>query len=218
MISPTRFSLITIIALCIAVSVFSYCFIVKTFNFFIVLISGMAVFVVQWSYQLANSLTPFYLFLAAILIAYLKHIYNIKSSGEPNEYAGNIQMAVWSLPVCMIIVALSLSIKASDMPIQWEWLDKKINYAYNYLVKNFDYESFDYFSLSASSGFGDKNDVLGGRVRLDRTSVLYVATGKRIYLKGASRDEYTGINWTGGIPDFIPVDNDYSEIYGDFRK
>lgn len=212
------FQSITMIALCIAVSVFSYCFIVRNFKFIIVLITGMTIFIVQWVYELAYGLTPFYLFLAAILIAYLKHIYNMKSSGEPNEYAGNIQMSTWSLPVCIIIIALSLSIKASDMPIQWEWLDKKIISAYNYLVKNFDYESFDYFSLSASSGFGDKNDILGGRVRLDRTNVLYVTTGRRIYLKGASRDEYTGKSWTGGVPGFIPAGDDYGEIYDDYLE
>ena len=104
------------------------------------------------------------------------------------------------------------------MPIQWEWLDKKIVSAYNYLVKNFDYESFDYFSLSASSGFGEGNDILGGRVRLDRTNVLHVTTGKRIYLKGASRDEYTGKNWTCGIHNFIPAGNNYGNVYDDYLE
>jgi transglutaminase-like putative cysteine protease len=217
-ISDALFQSITMIAICVAVSVFSYCFIARNFKFIVVLIFGMAVFVVQWVYNLTYGLTPFYLFLAAILIAYIKHIYNVKSSGEPNEYAGNVQMVIWSLPVCMITVALSFSIKASDMPIQWEWLDKKIVSAYNYLVKNFDYESFDYFSLSASSGFGEGNDILGGRVRLDRTNVLRVTTGKRIYLKGASRDEYTGKNWTGGIYNFIPAGNNYGNVYDDYLE
>ncbi|MGE5614227.1 MAG: transglutaminase-like domain-containing protein [Bacillota bacterium] len=212
------FGLITMMALCIAASAFSYYFIVKKFNFIVVLISGMAIFVVQWIYELATGLTPFYLFLAAMLNAYLRQVYIIKSSGEPNEYAGNAPISIWGFPVSLIIFGLSLSFNASDKPIQWEWLDRKIASAYNYLVKNFDYESFDYFSLSASSGFGGMDGQLGGKVRLDRTNVLYVTSGKRIYLKGASMDEYTGKNWTGGIPSFKPAGDYYSAVFDDYGE
>ncbi|HEX2944558.1 MAG TPA: transglutaminase domain-containing protein [Clostridia bacterium] len=209
------FQLLTVIPLCIIVSLFSYCFILRKFRFFVVLIAGIAIFGVQWSYGIVSSLLPFYLFLIATLMIYLKHIYQGKLSKSPNDYASPSQIALWSLPVCILIIALAYTIHASDKPIEWKWMDKKIVSVYNYFKKNFDYETFDYFSLSATSGFGDRNNILGGRVRLDRTNVLQVSSGKRVYLKGIALDTYTGNKWINGDTSISSQGTDYYGMYGD---
>lgn len=212
------FQLMTVTALCIFVSIFSYIFVIRNFKFLIVLISGMLLFTIQSSYEIVSELVPFYLFLTATLISYLKHVYHMKSSREPNEYARSALMAVWSLPVCVLIIFLSFQMEASDRPIEWKWLDQKIFYAYNYLRRNFGYEAFDYFSLSATSGFGDKGNFLGGSVRLDRTSVLRVETDRRIYLKGATKDVYTGNSWVNGDPGLLAAGNDFFENRSDMDE
>lgn len=212
------FQFITILALCILFSLFSYLFIVRKFRFLVVMITGTAVFGVQCSYGIVSSLAPFYIFLVAALMVYLRHIYQSKLSKGPNDYAKPAQLALWSLPVCVLIIALSYTIHASDKPIEWKWLDKKIISAYNYFKKNFDYETFDYFSLSSSSGFGDRNNILGGRVKLDRTSVLQVSSPKRVYLKGISLETYTGSKWVNSEASLMPKGSDFSGIYRDTEE
>jgi hypothetical protein len=182
------------------------------------MITGTALFVVQCSYSIVSSLVPFYIFLVAASMVYLKHIYQSKLSKGPHDYAKPAQIALWSLPVCILIIALSYTVHASDKPIEWKWLDKKIISVYNYFKKNFDYETFDYFSLSSSSGFGDRNNILGGRVRLDRTNVLQVSSPKRVYLKGISMDTYTGMKWVNSEPSLMPKGKDFSGIYSDTEE
>lgn len=208
----------TVIALCVLFSLFSYLFIVRRFRFLVVLITGSALFGVQWSYDVISTLSPFYLFLVAALMIYLRHIYQVKLANGPNDYARPAQIALWSLPVCILIIALAYSIHASNRPIEWKWLDKKIVSVYNYFEKKFDYETFDYFSLSQTSGFGDRNNILGGRVRLDRKNVLQVSTNKRVYLKGISSDTYTGSSWKNSDPALKAKGTDFSEMYSDTEE
>lgn len=214
---PT-YQLITVNILCLLVSVLSFIFVVKKFRFLVILAGGMSVFAIQASYNLVFSITSFYIFLAAVLISYLRHVYQIKSSKEVNDYVKPSVLVLWSIPLSIVIILMASSIQASDKPIQWKWLDQKILTAYNRLKERFDYESFDYFSLSASSGFGDSNDFLGGRVRLDRTNVLYVTTNKRAYLRGAVRDVYTGTKWVNSIEELTPLEGDHDRLYSDTEE
>ena len=209
------YQLITVIALSIFMSVFFYAVILKRFMFLLIVGAGMGLFVIQWSYNFVSSLVPFYLFLLVALIAYLKHVYALKASKAPNEYVKSGMMVIWSVPVCLIIIVSAFLLHADEKPIEWKWLDKKISSIYNYINKKINYEAFDYFSLSASSGFGDRNNLLGGRVRLDRTNVLSVTTSKRVYLKGATKDIYTGTTWTNKYPEKNLKDADYNAVYSD---
>lgn len=216
--SEPLFQFITVLALCLLLAVFSEIFIVKRFKFLIILAFGMILFSVQWSYDIISSMIPFYLFLAGSLITYLKYIYQTKLAAGPNEYVRPAGLALWSVPVCILILLLAFSIEASDKPIQWDWLDKKVFSVYNYFKNNLDYETFDYFSLSASSGFGNRNNFLGGKVKLDKTNVLYVTTNNRVYLKGASKDIYTGNSWINSVEELEPTGTDYSSMYKDYEE
>lgn len=209
---------ITAAALIIAVSVFSYIFIIKRFLFIAVASAGIGLFAVQTSYDIISTLVPFYIFLLLTLIAWLKHVYLLKSSKSQNEFFKPPVMIAWSIPICIVIFFLAYAVKEKEKPIEWKWLDKKVISAYNYFNNNMNYEVFDYFSLSSSSGFGDRDNHLGGRVRLDKTNVLEVTTNRNIYLKGATRDLYTGTTWTNRSQKKYPMDNPsnqesfYSEI------
>ena len=184
---PT-YQLITVIALCIFISVLLIYFIRK-FSFPVILAGGVTIFVVQVAYRVTGNIVPFYLFLAAALMSYLKHVYLVKSKMEVNEYAKHPDMLVWSIPLSVVLILLASSIQASNKPIQWKWLDQKIYSAYVQLKEIFDYESFDYFSLSASSGFGD---VTTGKAESGSTGQMYcISTIRRIYLK-VPQDLYTG--------------------------
>jgi transglutaminase-like putative cysteine protease len=209
------YGFISVAALCLLVCILSYIFVIRKFMFFVILAAGAGVFAVQATYRLFVTLVPFYLFLVAALMSYLKHVYIIKSSRIENEYAKPSVMLLWSLPVSIVLVLLASSFDASEYPIQWKWLDQKIARAYSYLRNRFDYETFDYFSLSASSGFGDRDNFLGGRVRLDRTNVLYVTSNRRIYLRGATRDVYTGNRWINSVDGLSPLDEDPGRLYSD---
>lgn len=213
-----RYQIITVLALCMLIAIFCYIFVVRRFNFFIIVPFGMILFSIQWSYSIISTLVPFYLFLAGALIAYLRHIYKSKLAAGPNEYAKPLTLAAWSLPVCILVILLASSIQASDKPIEWKWLDQKVISVYNYFKKNLDYETFDYFSLSASSGFGDRNNLLGGRVKLDKTNVLYVTTKNRVYLKGVSKDVYTGNRWINSVEELAPTGSDYTDMYNDYEE
>lgn len=211
---PT-YQTITVIFLAVVLSVFSYIFIVRKFLFLVIALSGIGMFGVQWSYEIVSILFPFYLYLGVTLISYIKHIYTQKLNAAAEDFAKPGIITVWSLPVSIIIIALALSFHASSKPIEWKWLDKKIVSVYNYFSRNLDYEAFDYFSLSASSGFGDRNNILGGRVRLDRTNVLRVAASRNVYLKGVVQDVFTGTVWTNTTQKKTPLGSNYKSIYGD---
>ncbi len=215
---PDRtYQLITVVALCAAVSLFTYLFTVKKFVFYVLLITGSAIFTVQWSYYLTTSLVPFYIFLPVILVLYFKHVHSWKSASTQNEYMNAGYYTLWIIPVCVAAVLLSASLHVNDNPLQWKWLDKKINTVYNYFNKKFNYEAFDYFSVS-SSGFGGKDNLLGGRVRLNKTLVLNVETPHNVYLKGISRDVYTGTKWVNSSAEMQAIGGNYNSLYEDTEE
>ena len=216
--TPDRtYQLVTIVALCAVLSLLTYLFTVKRLMFFVLLVVGSAIFVVQWSFNLTINMLPFYLFLPGILILYFKYVHARKSASTPNEYLHTGYFTLWIIPVCVAAVLLAASMHASDKPIEWKWLDTKINSVYNYFNKKFDYEVFDYFSVS-SSGFGGKDDLLGGRVRLNRTLVLNVQAPHNVYLKGVSKDIYTGTRWITGSTETRNISNDYNSLYDDTNE
>ena len=203
---PAQFRNITIISLCVLFSAYLYFFVVRRYRFLFVLIPGAAVFSIQWINKFVTLLAPFYIFLFALLLCYLKHILQKKNAGGRNEFLNSASFLLWTLPICLLIVAAAAAINSSERPIEWKWLDTKINAVYNNIMQKYDYVSFDYFSV-ASSGFGGKNDLLGGRVRLDNTLVLTVETKRNVYLKGTNYDVYTGTQWLNEAENYLPLRN-----------
>lgn len=208
------YQIITVLFLCAIISIYVYLFTVRKFLFSIMVTTGAALFAVQWSYEIISSLSPFYFFLFAILLYYLRHINIRKSLQASNEFVHNGVFIIWTIPICILVVSIASIIHVNNKPIEWKWLDRKINSVYSYLNKRYDYEIFDYFSVS-SSGFGERNNLLGGRVKLDKTLVLTVETPRNVYLKGASNDQYTGSKWISGNNKLSSIGNNYNSLFVD---
>ncbi|MCX7921801.1 MAG: transglutaminase-like domain-containing protein [Clostridia bacterium] len=183
------------VLLCVLITLFAFIFTVKRFNFFVVLISGVSLFGIQWIYKYFVSYTSLYIFILLVLVYYLKHIFAKKSSAESNDYVDESSFTIFIVPICAFILIISALIPTSTRSLHWSWLDKRVNAVVKHLFNSGSSpSSFEYFSV-ASTGFGDDNS-LGGNVQADNTLVLKVKSPKSdIYLKGSSRDFYTGNSW-----------------------
>ncbi|NSW90457.1 MAG: transglutaminase domain-containing protein [Firmicutes bacterium] len=185
----------TALFLIILVSFLVYIFTIKYFNFLVILCGGIIIFVIQWIMEYTISYVSFYLFVFLIIQYYFKYVYSKKGQEPANDYAVSGVFTIYVLPISFAVFIISFALPKSNNPIEWEWLDKQINKVYDFINDNFKYTSYDYFSFN-STGFGQDDDAkLGGKVRIDKTPVLKVETQKRIYLKGACRDFYTGYSW-----------------------
>ena len=196
---------ITFIALCVLTTIYYFVFSYKKYLFLMIVIPGAAVFSIQSIFNYIVTFLPFYVFLVALILCYFKHIHNRKLKSPGNEYIGNASFLVWIIPVSVLVVLTASIIHTNNKPLEWKWLDTKVNAVYNYFYKKFDYVEFDYFSI-ADSGFGDKNNILGGRVKLNKTLVLTVKTDRNVYLKGTAYDQYTGRNWVNTGEERIQID------------
>lgn len=205
------------VMLSIFVSLIVYIFTVKYFCFPFVLVSGSAIFVAQWMLDYFVSYLAFYTFLFIILIYYSIYIYRDKSKNIKNYYASQAALHIWLTPFCAVILLLAFLIPAPSKPIEWEWLDKKINDFISSIDEQFNYQSFEYFSL-ASSGFGRNNNTLGGTVEPDSTLVLTVDAPRTTYLRGTAKDIYTGSAWISSNKDMLPIDDPVSGVYRDAEE
>ncbi len=201
------YSHITFLALCILSTVYYFIFSYKKYLFLMVVIPGVIVFSVQSAFNFIVTFLPFYVFLFALILCYFKHIYKRKLKSPGNDYLGNASFLLWVIPVAAAVVFIAAILHTNNKPLEWKWLDTRVNTVYNYFYKKFDYVEFDYFSV-ANSGFGDKNNVLGGRVKLNNTLVLTVETDRNVYLKGTSYDEYTGRSWVDTGEEKVPYEPD----------
>lgn len=195
----------TILVLCFFFTLFAYIFIIKKFYFYLVLAAGLIIFILQWTMNYLVNYLPFYLFMLIILICYFKYIYMKKSSKLSGGSDNSAVFILLAAPVCGIVLLFAAALPASSKPIEWKWLDKKINHAYSYINNRFIYQNFEYFSLK-STGFSQEDGLLGGGVRLDNTLVLKVDTPRKVYLKGAAKDYYTGSAWINSEKTLIPLE------------
>lgn len=209
------YSNITFIALCFIFTSYYFAFACRKFVFSLIFIPGAIVFSIQAIYNYLVTYLPFYVFLFALILCYLQRVHNRKAKNPGNEYLRNASFLLWIIPVSVLAVFAASLIHTSDKPIEWKWLDTKVNAVYNYFYKKFDYVEFDYFSVSAS-GFGEKNNLLGGRVRLNNTLVLSVEANKNVYLKGTSYDQYTGRNWVNTMGEQTPLEPINSRQYNNW--
>lgn len=215
--NPT-YNLILSALACVFISLFIFFFTFKKFSFIIILIAGSALFSSQWMLDFLVSHMSFYLFVFEILIYYFKHIYSKNSSREVNEYAYSAVFTFYTLPVCIIVLLIAFLIPAQSKPIEWKWLDKKINNMYHLISNSDSMFKFDYFSV-ASTGFGEDDGSLGGKVKKDKTYVMKVDAPRPLYLKAAVKDIYTGSSWLESDSSTMPYtlsgtrgNSDYDEL------
>jgi hypothetical protein len=184
----------TTLFLILVISLLIYIFTKKQISFLIIL-CGIFVFVIQWMMDYSINFFSFYLFIFLVILYYFRHIYMKNSKKSYHDYVNPIIFILYVLPFCLMIFIVSFALPKNSEPIEWEWLDRNINKVYDYFNDKFRYASYDYFSFN-STGFGQDDGKLGGKVKLDKTPVLRVESSKKIYLKGAGRDVYTGYSWS----------------------
>lgn len=197
-----------------AFSLIVYIFTIKKFNFYILCLTGISIFCIQWmfDYFVKNrAYVSFYTFIISILIYYLLHIYNKKWAQESNDFAPPSSFILFTAPIALLVLFLTVYIPVSPKPIEWKWLDEKLYFAMNYNGGNTSkLMDSEYFTL-ASTGFGNSSSKLGGNVTPDNTHVLNVLAPKILYLKGRSSDQYTGSSW-------INTDISYYDLYAQNNK
>lgn len=196
----------TSLLLIIIMTVIAYIITVKRYNFILLLAGGTSIFVLQWMMDYAVSFLAFYIFVFLIILYYFKFIFIRKKRREPdNDYTAPVKFTLYVIPLAIAVFITSYYIPKADHPIIWDWLDRQVNRIYNYFNRNYNYISYDYFSFN-STGFGRDDGRLGGKVNIDNTPVLQVESSRRIYLRGACKDVYTGYSWKNSLDEINPLD------------
>lgn len=191
------FAIVFTLLFAFAFSLLVYIFTIKKFNFYLLLLTGISIFCIQWMFDyfvVELAYISFYTFIVSVMIYYFLHIYNKKWAQESNDFVNPSAFIVFIAPIAMVVLLLTLYIPVSPRPIEWKWLDDKLYYAMNLSSRSVKTVNIGYFGLS-STGFGNDGNKLGSDVVLDKTLVLKVKSPKRIYLKGRSSDQYTGSSW-----------------------
>lgn len=184
-----------LIILALITSLAVYVFTIKKFNFYILLIGGVSIFVGQWMIGYFIIYFSFYVFLSFILICYFKHIYVRNTRKSEELQAATANFLLFSVPIGAIVLISAYYMPVSEKPIQWSWMDSKIQVMDRYIKTNFHVGNSEYFSIN-STGFGKDGTKLGGNISLNNTIVMKVDSSEGdIYLKGAVKEVYTGDSW-----------------------
>lgn len=172
-----------------------YYFLMRYFRFYLLIVPGLAFFMIAWGVLRYVDRPSFYIFITVAIVTYIRHNHAARDKKNPggHETASGIGIMGYFIPVALLIILISSIIPVSQIPIQWPWMDQKINNLWWDLHYKYSVDRYDKFSL-ASTGFGNANR-LGGPVRPDNTPVMVVKAPARVYLRGAVYDRYTGIGW-----------------------
>ncbi len=191
----STYRILTAAIICVLISVFVFIFVVKRFNFLLITAYGLTFFTLQWYFKYLVSYSSFYLFLFTMLVCFLMHIYEKKSSEEANNYINSSGLIAWLTPLCAVILALVLILPSNNSFGESKWLDKSLSNMYKFFTNIFNsYKVLEYFSLE-SSGFNDSSLKLGGKINLNNKLVLKVDSPRITYLKGSCKEIYTGYSW-----------------------
>lgn len=190
---------------CAAFSLFVYIFTIKRFNFYIIALSGIIIFSSQWmlDFFVDKAYISFYTFIVSIVVYYLMHVYSKKILDDSNDLVRPSAFILGIAPLCILVLLLTNSIPARSRPLEWNWLDQKINLAFDYLRSDKKTGSavydLGYFSLK-TTGFINSADNLGGNINPNDNKIMEVETNHKIYLRGNAYDSYTGNSWISTPP------------------
>jgi len=173
-------------------------FLLNRHNSFYVL-SGVvfAVFIFAWFMTLIENRLLFVIFMILTILTYIGKVYRQKSKlGLVHDDLPLGNMLLYTAPVVMIPVMIAFFIPKSDYPIQWPWLDDRINNVITYFEQRFNYIELENFSLSSVGFSNEKTRRLGGPVNPSNIEVFKVKTKNRTYLRGAVYYWYDDSTWT----------------------
>lgn len=190
-------------------------------SFYILSVIVLLIFIFSWYMSAIENRFLFAIYSVLTVLSYINKVYlrkkKLELTSEDLE-SGNLMFSV--IPIAIIIVLIIFMIPKSSSPIQWAWLDKKMNDAYIYYEQRFVTQKMEFFGL-ISTGFGnEKNNRLGGPIRPRYNEVMKVKAYKRSYLRGAAYNWYEHNTWirsnqqssSVNIKDFNEIQNGWSNI------
>lgn len=173
-------------------------FLLNKYNSFYIL-SGVvfSLFFFSWFMTAIEGRLLFLIFCILTVLSYISKIYRQKL--KLGLVSGDFplgKMLLFTVPVVLIPVLIAFIIPKSDYPIQWPWLDDRINNVFTYFEQRFNYIELENFSLSSIGFSNEKTKRLGGPVSPSNIEVLKVKTKNRTYLRGAVYFWYEDSTWT----------------------
>ncbi len=191
--SSTLYINIILISLSFLITLFTYILTLKAYNFYILTIMLFSVFFFQLQLDIFASDISFILFLFSFLLYYFFNVLMRRSTELSYDIGNKLLYLICILPVCLFVIAFSLSLPINDKRIEFPWLDSKIDQSIDYFVDN-ERSDFEYFSFNAT-GFGSKSR-LGGNIKQSKTHVMNVKSeSSKLYLKASSKAFYNGYSW-----------------------
>jgi hypothetical protein len=200
----TTYIFYAMILLCVIISFAVYLLVVNKL-WFITLIVGTIIFVVSTQQMLPFSFSAFYIFDIAALLYYFRYIYTYNCKKGVNKLISQLGITLWLVPICLLIFTVSFYLPSSQYPVQFKWLDDKIN---SYIQENSSI-TFDDFNIN-KAGFGNSS-TLGGIADPNSMKSLAVKASKPIYLKGSILDNYTGSAWINSDKKSSPLTSTNNE-------
>lgn len=172
-----------------------YLFMVHRFRFYPLIMPGLLLCMTVWGINRHIDKLSFYIFITIAIVCFIRHKYTSygKRTGNSQESSSNTIIPIYFIPIALVIILIASGFKVNPLPVQWPWMDEKINTLYWDLHTKYAVDRYDKFTL-ASTGFGDPSR-LGGPVRADNTPIMVVRAPARVYLRGAVYDQYTGTGW-----------------------
>lgn len=183
-------------------------------SFYILSVIVLLMFLFSWYMSAKETRFLFAVYLVLTILSYINKVYLRKRKlGLASDDLQTGSLMFFNIPIAIIIVLIIFMIPKSSQPIQWAWMDKKINDAYIFLEQRFVTQKMEYFSLT-STGFGnEKNNRLGGPIRPRYNEVMKVKADKRTYLRGAAYSWYENNTWTrSNQQSSSAIMNDLNEI------
>jgi hypothetical protein len=135
---------ITLLSLCIFLTLLIYIFAVRFFIYPVLLAAGAALFCIQWIYNYIIDFTPFYIYIFIIVMYYFKYIHKKRSGTGENNYISSTGLLFGLLPVCAMVVFVAAVLHASDKPIEWKWMDDRVNAIADFFEDKYNYSVFNY--------------------------------------------------------------------------
>lgn len=230
-------AMILIILTAVLLSVMIYLLFNRFFRMFLLTGAIIAMHIGIWALTGNENKTLLAFTCLLTAISYFRHVYEKKVkqgliTGKP--VSGSLML--FTIPAVIIPVMIVMSIPKSDYPIQWPWLDRKVNQALRYLEQRFGHTDVEFFTLSVT-GFSGSSNRLGGPVRPNHTVMMDVRGDKRTYLRGAAYSWYGNNMWHQNSHDqenvmeventllenrigwaHIPVDQLYPQVEGNDKE
>jgi len=195
--AATSFDEISLVLITIAASVAVLLLFNRHNSFYILSVVIFALFPFSKFMSAVENRLLFTVFCILTVLSYFIKVYRQKAKLNlvPESFPLS-SMILFAVPVVIIPVIAAALIPKSDYPIQWPWLDEKIDRAFRYFESRYTYLEMEEFSLSAV-GFSNSNTrQLGGPANPSNIEVLRVKAKNRTYLRGAAYYWYKDSAWT----------------------